>query len=130
MECKDLLTNLTEDQIKEALSDQTDGLEKLIKMMLDALKERGFDNPVIKIAEIEMITKPRNPPNKLIFGLGTMKIVMDDTDTTLTEKFVMVHDILKTLKELEYRPDRMIFPKEDPNDECDECDDGTDGMFG
>jgi len=119
---------MSEEEIKDVLAAQSQTMTELLASVLKTMKENGFNNPIIKIGGLEVISEPTAPKNVFVFSLGTMKVVIDDNRTTIFEKVSIVQEMLTKLKDLDFRPDRIIYPDNADNEE--EEDDSCAGMFG
>lgn len=94
-------------------------LEKVIGAITGGTANGGYDNCNIQLDGIGIIANKGNP-NMMIMRLGTFSLELHDTETTLLDKVQYLAELLRLIKELGWRPDKMVI---EPNDEA------TEGMF-
>lgn len=102
---------MTEQVINAFMNQQSGALHDTLAAILRAAKENGYENCCFKIGEIEIDTTAR-PVSRVDFGFGTMRITVEDGDTTAVEKMEKIKELIKELVDMNLRPDKVLVPKE------------------
>ena len=106
--------------IEGLLDAHSNSLHAIVKAVISAVKENGFETCHMQFGDIGIDTS-RNAPSDLTFVLGTFKVELNDRQTSMAQKVDMVKEMLAYMKELDFRPDRMLMPKgHDPENEAPE----------
>lgn len=93
--------------VEEMIELESSSLQSIITAIMNSLKENGFMSCQIKIGDIG-ISASKVEKNTIIMNIGTFRIEMVDSDTTIDEKMERITKMLQQMKKMGFRPDKMV----------------------
>ena len=103
--------------VEDLLELEAQSLQSVVSAIVTGLNQSEFQACHIQVGDLA-IDASKMGKNNIVMNLGTFRIELTDSETSIEEKMGHIVAILKTIKELGFRPDKMIaeatspFPEE------------------